>query len=306
MRPGTANALCPPLCEHAQTGAEMSKFDRHRKSGTGNQLPSGGGTRPRPAVQGSQVGKYISHRPTRRSSRLESAMRQRQPRFAIALDATASMVKLIGAAKESIRKILTRVWEEAEVRVEIQLFAYRDYDMEDKVIETSALTHEPEVLLAWLRTLEVDGGAGNGGEAVEVALETISNADEFNAVILAGDEPPHHRGYLDSIGLSDTPTAFDRAHQFGEQSRPIHTFVVGSDPRTRRDFAQVSESSGGKSGRLDGSSEMIDMAVMAILASIKGTEFVQKYMNTHVLTNQAKDFGTKLLSGPKKITALRI
>ncbi len=58
--------------------------------------------------------------------------------------------------------------------------------------------------------------------------------------------------------------------------------------------------SGGKSGRLDGSAEMIDMAVMAMLAKLKGSEGVKAYMRDYHIGSRAAEFGQLLLEGPKK------
>jgi hypothetical protein len=44
---------------------------------------------------------------------------------------------------------------------------------------------------------------------------------------------------------------------------------------------------------------MIDMAVMAMLAALKGPLAVQNYMRQYQLSSNAADFGKLLLEGPK-------
>jgi hypothetical protein len=154
--------------------------------------------------------------------------------------------------------------------------------------------------VSWLGKIEARGGGNNDGEAIERALEAISEAGHFDAVVVAGDEPPNSRAFLRTINRGDALLAADMARRFGQANTPIHTFVVGDDPRTINAFAEVSSLSGGKSGRLDGSAEMIDMAVMAMLAALKGTEAVKTYMRDYHVTSKSAEFGRLLIEGPKK------
>ena len=43
---------------------------------------------------------------------------------------------------------------------------------------------------------------------------------------------------------------------------------------------------------------MIDMAVLAMLASLKGTAFIKDYMGRTQLSHSGKAFATLLLKGP--------
>jgi len=147
---------------------------------------------------------------------------------------------------------------------------------------------------------ELDKFSCNDGEAVERALEVINEAGRFDAVLIAGDEPPNSRAFLREFAHRGAPTAKEMAKRFAQTNTPIHTFVVRDDPRTIKDFAELSSISGGKSGRFDGSAEMIDMAVMAMLAAIKGSHAIKSYMQKHRLTSNGVEFGRLLLEGPKK------
>jgi hypothetical protein len=225
---------------------------------------------------------------------------QAKGRFALALDATGSMASLIDMAKASIEQILRRVMGEASRRVEIMLVAYRDYDVPNDIVMISEQSEDPNRLIKWLKTIRAHGGGCNDGEAVEVALTNIESAGQFDAVLLAGDEPPNHRLSLDRHGFRDQRTAQDLARGFGQANTPIHTFVVGQDPRTVAAFAEIAALSGGKSGKLDGSAAMIDMAAMAMLAALKGSEGVKSYMKKYHLTSSSAEFGRLLLEGPRK------
>jgi hypothetical protein len=45
---------------------------------------------------------------------------------------------------------------------------------------------------------------------------------------------------------------------------------------------------------------MIDMAVMVMLAKLKGSDGVKAYLRDYRVTSQAAEFGRLLLEGPKK------
>jgi hypothetical protein len=221
-------------------------------------------------------------------------------RFAIALDATGSMAGLIEMAKRSIQEILRRVMREAGRPIEIMLVAYRDYDVPNDIVAASTPSKDHQALTAWLGRIDARGGGSNDGEAVERALETIRDAGRFDAIVVAGDEPPNSRAFLRTVNRKDAPLAEDLARHFSQVNTPIHTFVVGDDQRTVKAFANLASLSGGQSGRLDGSAEMIDMAVMAMLAALKGSEGVRAYMRDYHITSGGAAFGRLLIEGPKK------
>lgn len=218
-------------------------------------------------------------------------------RFAIALDATGSMQPLINNAKQSIEAIMNRVFKEASVPIKIQLFVYRDYDVPRDVLAFSPLSEDAQELVRWLARVKALGGGANLGEAVNEPLQAIQKADCFDAVILAGDEPSLPRKYLDKIGKQQLLSALELA----ERSKiPIYTFVVGGMSETISDFKAIAEKSGGASGRLDGSEEMINMAVMAMLARLKGRSSVEEYMNQNRLSANSREFGNLLLAPPRR------
>lgn len=252
------------------------------------------------------VAKSSSHSPawaqdtSKPNATADNILRGMTANFAIALDATGSMSMLIDMAKRSITEILKRVMNGAGRPVEIMLVAYRDYDVPNEIVVVSERTSDANALIAWLNGIEAHGGGSNDGEAIERALETIIKAGQFDAVLLAGDEPPNSRATLQKLGRGGSPVADDYAQRMSQANTPIHTFVVGEDPRTIQAFEVLARLSGGKSGRLDGSAEMIDMAVMAMIAKLKGNEGVKTYMREYHVTSRAADFGKLLLEGPKK------
>jgi hypothetical protein len=271
---------------------ELDKF-------SGKGMPSNKSTSI--AKGSSQLPQWARKSSEKPSIAAESIIQGTTARFAIALDATGSMAGLIDMAKKSIAEILKRVIDGAGRPVEIMLVAYRDYDVPNEIVVTSAATKNANALIAWLNKIAAHGGGSNDGEAVESALEAISAAGTFDAVMIAGDEPPNSRATVQAMRGRDALQAEDYSRRFAQANTPIHTFVVGNDPRTANDFAQLSSLSGGKSGKLDGSNEMIDMAVMAMLAKLKGNEAVRTYMKDyHVTSRAAQDFGNLLLEGPKK------
>ena len=243
---------------------------------------------------------WATKTPKTSASAADRIVRGTTARFAIAIDATGSMSGLIDTAKRSITEILKRVIAGAGRPVEIMLVAYRDYDVPSDIVDTSMLTKDANALIGWLGRVEAHGGGANDGEAVERALEVILEKGMFDAIVVAGDEPPNSAASIRKAMGKDAPSAEDFARRFGQAKIPIHTFVVGDDERTVRGFQKLSALSGGKSGKLDGSAEMIDMAVMAMLAKLKGSDGVKAYMRDYQVTSSAADFGNLLLEGPKK------
>lgn len=233
-----------------------------------------------------------------KSATAEVVLNSKRGRFAIALDATASMTPLISMAKEAIKQIMGRVIAEARIPVHVQLFVYRDYDVPALIVEQSRLSAEANELTGWLNGIRATGGGANNGEAIEQALLAIARAGEFDAILLAGDEPYNTRANLDRLGKPDVPTAADLARRSGRAKRPIHTFLVGSYDDARRALQEIATFSGGCFGQLDGSEAMIDMAVLAMLASLKGTAFVREYMGRTALSHSGQAFATLLLKGP--------
>lgn len=234
-----------------------------------------------------------------RPGEAERIVRGRTVQVAIALDATGSMAGMLRVAKDSIGEIIARVTAEAPGHLEIELFAYRDYDVGSHPLERSGLSSTAQPLANWLSRVRADGGGGNAGEAVEVALEAILEAGSFAAVLLIGDEPSNGSAELRAAGRSNAATARSLAGRMGERHIPIHSFVMGDDPRTSSDFKALANSSGGKCGRLDGSKEMIDLAVMAILSTIVGRGGVTNYMAGRHLSSNAAAFGQLLLGTSK-------
>lgn len=249
---------------------------------------------------GTEAPQWVQNTLRQRPNSAEQILQGASGRFAIALDATGSMTNLIEMAKRSIQEILTRVMREAGRPVEIMLVAYRDYDVPNEIVVASAPSKDHNRLISWLGGIEARGGGSNDGEAVERALEKIGEAGQFDAIMIAGDEPPNSREFLKTVNRGDALVAEDMARRFCQSKTPIHTFVVGDDPRTVRAFANLASITGGKSGRLDGSAEMIDMAVMAMLAALKGAEGVRAYMRDYHITSKGEEFGKLLIAGPKK------
>lgn len=226
-------------------------------------------------------------------------LKRGRARVAIALDATGSMSGLIDAARESIAEILRRASAEAGIPVEVQLLAYRDYDVPNNVLEASEASVDPEALIGWLRHVEPMGGGANSGEAVEAALQAVENG-EFCVVLVAGDEPSNSRANLSAAGRPQAPTAAELAAKLRSAGTDVHTFVVGGDQRAAEDFRKLAKAGGGQSGRLDGSREMIDLAVMAILSALKGAGGVRDYMSRHELLPNANDYAQLLIGSSGK------
>jgi hypothetical protein len=225
---------------------------------------------------------------------------RRSPTVAIALDATGSMYALIQSAKDAIGEIMRLAADRLGRPLEIELLVYRDYDQAQRVLESSGKSKDNTHLARWLAKIEALGGGGNGGEAVEVALDQVLSDGKFACVLLAGDEPSNSASSIAKAGRQGKITAKQIATKLRERGIPIHAFVVGDCQRTIQDFQKLAELSGGKSGRLDGTREMIDLAVMAILASINGPAAAASYASSINLTPNTEAFVLALTDGRTK------
>lgn len=277
----------------------MGKFDQFK-----NGLTKSGGDANLPARSGDPSGAnpLLSAARQLSATRLQEGEidRSRPANFAIALDATGSMATLLQSAKASLTEIIRRVAHEAGRPIKIQLFAYRDYDCGPQVLESSSLSGDANDLIAWLSRVEAMGGGSNDGEAIEFALDHIRTLGGFRSIIVAGDEPPNGQAFLASQGRAQSQTAQQLAARFGADKTPIHTFVVGDHGPTINAFREIADASGGKSGRLDGSAAMIDMAVLAMLATLKGKRGVRDYVARTALGSNAAEFATLLLGDASK------
>lgn len=234
-----------------------------------------------------------------------------RPSFAIALDATGSMASLIDDARRHIGEILERVRKQLGRPIQVRMLCYRDYDVLHpsnqepfKLLETSPMTEDAQTLAAWLTRIKAYGGGNNDGEAIESALESIygtaiPKAERLAAVLLVGDEPSNARQHLDSVDRQQVRTAHDWASLFGERKVPIHSFVVGNRQSAIKDFEKIASLSGGKTGRLDGTDSMLNMAALAMVSAVGGAEAVRQYAARHRLSAPEKAFAL-LLTGPSQ------
>src|SRR5277367_2296174 len=200
----------------------------------------------------------------------------------------------IDDARRQIATIIDRVRKQLGRTIKVQFLCYRDYDVfhpsnqfKAELLQVSKMceikeTDQAHDLSKWLANIAPNGGGNNFGEAIETALESINRTmtDEglkFSAVLLVGDEPSNRRADLDAIGRPQTTTAREWARQFGERKVPIHTFVVKNRQDTISDFEELARLSGGKTGRLDGTESMLNMAALAMVSAVGGAEAVRRY-----------------------------
>lgn len=246
--------------------------------------------------------------PREGSRRLPRLSRRATPTFAVLLDATASMQPSIDHARYQIKEILERGRIELGSPIKVQFYCYRDYDVtasgRSLLLERSPMTEDAEVLSAWLANIEADGGGMNSGEATEVALEAVhelitTHGERIAAVLLAGDEPSNSRANLEKARRHQHSTAREWASRLGERQIPVHTFVVGNRADTTTDFEEIARLSGGKTGHLDGSASMLNMAALAMVAAAGGVGAVRNYEKRHLLTGPEKAFARLLIAGPK-------
>ncbi|MFA5994929.1 MAG: hypothetical protein WCW27_03475 [Patescibacteria group bacterium] len=256
----------------------------------------------------------------------EQTSAQKEGKVVILIDATGSQQPTINGVRNQMDDIVMRAREQAGERLQVEVIAYRDYG-DSKIIERSGFRNDPGQIKQWLRGIYAAGGGERGEdpypypEALEYGLnEVVQMQDVVDMVLIIGDARAHSaeelvyyrkRGYPVPNGV-----ATDVAKTLRDSKVIIHTFHVPhpedseckeGSPLALENFKAIAKAGGGQCGILDGSEAVRDMAVMAILAALKGggvagKKVVQDYMAKYAgqLSSGSQDFGNKLLTDGKK------
>ncbi|MFH0928413.1 MAG: hypothetical protein V1821_02980 [bacterium] len=191
-------------------------------------------------------------------------------------------------------------------KIPIVLACYRDYPYHGdgcSVSEVFSAETDPEKLRKYLAEISATGGGGDCAEAVERGLEDVLNDPEVTLVALVGDEPPHNRDELARDKQPEQRTA--REIVAGDQKkRPVFTCVVPGHPaesRTRKEFAEIAEASGGQTAALKGSdgkafAEIVILAVLAEAAANPEAAIKDYVKSTSGMSEAAQGVARKLLT----------
>lgn len=220
---------------------------------------------------------------------------RREGHFAFGLDATGSMSGVISSARHSIEAIVTRARERANASIHIRLYAFRDYDDPRTLLEKSSLTQDAAALRNWLAGIVAQGG-GDHEEAMEAALREMHADFKYNAVFILGDARPRTTRELSSVRPQER-CAEEWAHTLSAKGTKVHALWVKSEGASSADFAayqRVAQQGGGVCGQLD-RSDIVDIAVMAILESLQGAGAVEAYAKDYHLSSGADRFKALLL-----------
>jgi Mg-chelatase subunit ChlD len=216
--------------------------------------------------------------------------------FAFVIDATGSMGGMIDATKRNIQTIVERVRSRAEATISIGILAYRDYDEPGSLLEVSKKSTEPADLKAFLSRLHAHGG-GDHEEATERALRAVAEDGSYDAAFVVGDARPRTQRQLASVAPQEIE-ARAWARRLKERGTKVHALWVQTGATDRRDqaaFEELAQYGGGSCARLDGSDDILDMAVLAMLERLRGAEAVESYARDFKLSAAALSFQRALL-----------
>lgn len=274
------------------------------KSGELSQRPGRGTSLDRPGESSLAAKRdlYMQAAANRAESLAASA---RNPLVALLFDATGSMGSMIGSVQSRMAYIVTEMNKRLpEQKIDFLIGAWRDYGDGRDVTEFFPVSADSHVLIGHINSIHAHGGGGDDAEAVEAALDSVLSNDDVTLVALAGDEPPHSKQELAALGQSGRKSAVELAQQKqAKKRRPIFTCVVpghAMERRTRADFAEIAEVSGGQFAALDSSDgkAFAEIVIMAILAqtSKQPKSALERYMKeTPGLSLAAAGVGKRLL-----------
>ena len=180
------------------------------------------------------------------------------------MDATGSMSSLIektkskiGAMFQNVNLILLEKGIDPNC-VQIQFVAYRNYSSQERILQPSAWSSNPDGLRAFLNGVKPEGGQGN--EAIEIGLLHCNQENEkkpISQVILIGDAPPNTREDV-QLKIQGFPQNFYRKTYYKDEYQilsknkiPVHCFYVINENRVKEAFEEISRATGGRFGWLD-------------------------------------------------------
>ncbi|WAR00436.1 hypothetical protein MAR_024808 [Mya arenaria] len=127
--------------------------------------------------------------------------RDRPVEVVFCFDTTGSMYSCIERVRRDLQETCSRLLSEIP-GIRIGIMANGDYsDSKVYVVRYVDLTTNVNDVCNFANTVPRTGGGGNGGEAYEWALRRAQQLDwsenSAKALVMIGDEPPHHKNYTD-------------------------------------------------------------------------------------------------------------
>ncbi len=185
-------------------------------------------------------------------------------------DTTGSMDVYLSEVQTNVQLIVREI--KKRVRdARIGVVVYKDHEQGPYVTKALSLTDEENKIIDFLRSPQIEPGAGGGGaEAVECALHDANHFDwsagiRGKAIILIGDKPPH--GVMDSFEECTAGNDYrTEINSLIAKKIKVYTVLCNNVVETRGNFQWMADKTGGKFVTLE---EIQDLVNLIIAVSIK-------------------------------------
>lgn len=187
---------------------------------------------------------------------------QRRQRFALCVDATASMRGVWSRAQTALKQAVDEIKSRSNVPVQMCIIGYRDHiaDPAEHVLTVSEWSDDTNYLKSFIESTRCFGG-GDYPESIGHALKHIlSEQEKTSQVILIGDAPSKGG----SLGYAE-------AKQMGRMGCPIYALYTTLEDSLVECFEKLARLSNGRAFPLERDTDMSDL-FKVLLAQNKALE----------------------------------
>ncbi len=213
-------------------------------------------------------------------------------------DTTGSMDVYLAEVQTHVQLIIREIKKRVS-DARIGIVVYKDHEQGPYVTLQLPLTDQEDKIISFLRSPQIEPGAGGGGaEAVECALYEAnrfewSNQNRGKAIILIGDKPPH--GVMDSFEECSSGRDYRvEINSLMAKKIKIYTVLCNNVAETRSNFQWMAEKTGGKFVTLE---DIQDLVNLIVAVSIKESNplLLQSYTDELLKKGSLTDSKRKLL-----------
>ncbi|MCB0832759.1 MAG: VWA domain-containing protein [Bacteroidetes bacterium] len=196
---------------------------------------------------------------------LEKARKSSPLEVVIMFDTTGSMDVYLNEVQVHVQLMVREIRKRIQ-DARIGIIVYKDHEQGPYVTKTLPLTDQEDAVIGFLRSPEIEPGAGGGGaEAVECALYEANRLDwspgtRGKAIILIGDKPAH--GVMDGFEecSSNRDYRVETANLMNKHVK-IYTVLCNNVADTINHFKYLADRTGGKFVTLETIHDLVDLIV---------------------------------------------